>query len=256
SHIFFTPALVAGGLVVLWVYITFLAVGSGSASDVPLSFQTWCFLAGGSGALSIRTGYLLLVGALAAYYLVVLLGWLHEAHRDKWDAYLPWRLTAGLWAACVLALVAVLGTAVLRTPGPERIVAAADRAFAGGNGDLLHAALLRRVPGAERALRERVKSGWEGAAFEAAAILRVTLGRNAGLDRAMRDAVTALADRADMALPDDDLSGFRARLAAGLKRLEAEIPTSIVGEGIHLLQAPDSEAFVQWWRIHERLLFP
>ena len=258
ARIFFTPALAAGGLVVIWVFIAFVAISDSGPDGVSPGFLTSCFLAGEPGPLSIRTAFLLLVVALGANFIVVLFGWLHEAHRDKWDAYLPWRLTAGLWAACVLALVAVLGTAVLRTPGPEDLVARAETAFAAGNGEPFHTALVRSVPGTERALRDHLQRGDVGSRFEAATMLRVTLGRDDELDSVMREAVDELAVALGMRMPDDTFDPLRKSIAAGLRRLEAELPTPIIGEALHLLERAETRSaeFFRWWRIHDRLLFP
>ena len=258
ARIFFTPALAAGGLVVIWVFIAFVAVSDSGTAGVSPGFLTSCFLAGEPGPISIRNAFLLLIAALAANFVVVLFGWLHEAHRDKWDAYLPWRLTAGLWAACVLALVAVLGTAVLRTPGPEALVARAESAFTTGDAEPFYTAITRRVSGAEPALRDHLQRGDMGGRFQAATVLRVTKGRDNELDAVMREAVDELAVSLGMRIPDDTCGPLRKSIATGLKRLEAELPTPIIGEALHLLERAETRnaEFFRWWRIHDRLLFP
>jgi len=258
SRIFVTPALVAGGLVVIWVFIAMLAVGESSRDGISHAFLTYCFLAGEAGPLSIRTAFLLVVTALALNFLVILGGWLLEANRDGWQAYLPWRLTAGLWAACVLALVVILGASVLRMPGPDRLVARADWAFTGGDGAHLWLALTRRVPGAERMCRGHLRDRDFGARFEAAAILRVARGRDAELDRVMRDAVMELAAEVDAGARAPELTGPLSRMAASFALLSAELPTVITTEGRQLVReamTPDA-AFFHWWRIQDRLLFP
>jgi len=258
ARIFFTPALVAGGLIVIWVFVTMLAVGGSSAPGISPSFLTYCFFAGEAGPMSIRTTFLWLITALALNFLVVLFGWLLEANRDGWGAYLPWRLTAGLWAACVLALVAILGTSVLRMPGPGPLVAHADRAFVGGNGAELYAALSRRVPGAEAACRGHLGDVDFGARFEAAMILRIARGRDAGLDRVLHGAVDELAGEIELGATAATLKPSLSRMAAAFVLFGEELPTVLVTEARHLVRnaLTDDADFFDWWRAQEPLLFP
>lgn len=109
ARIFFTPAIVATGLVVMWFFVGALAVGLDAETAAR-------FLSESNGTFSIRTAFLLSVIALAALFLILLVGWLLEANRDGWDAYLPWRLTGGIWAAFVLAVVIVLFVSVIKAP--------------------------------------------------------------------------------------------------------------------------------------------
>ena len=129
------------------------------------------FFVHGEGPLPLRTTLLALLGTATVLMLLSAVNWIHETWRYGWEAYRPWRITAGLWSVVGLAVAAHLTFEVWRIPQPEALAARAATQAIQGDGFVMRVALLYNSDEAEEACRRLLSHDDPSVRFEAAVYL-------------------------------------------------------------------------------------